>query len=126
MAEFDHNTASICKMLHYCNDIERAVERFGKSLKAFQADTDYQSACAMYILQIGELATVLSEDFREKYSYVPWRLIRAMRNIFAHDYYNMNIEQTWKTIETDIPELKDSCMKILLAEGFGFDEGGGA
>jgi uncharacterized protein with HEPN domain len=103
MVAYDKNIRIVAKMQFYCTEIERATDRFGKSLEIFNVDFDYRSACAMYILQIGELATNLTEEFRQKYNQVPWRLIRAMRNIFTHNYHNMNIEETWRTIEEDIP-----------------------
>jgi uncharacterized protein with HEPN domain len=62
------------------------------------------------------LANHLTEDFRVKYDKVPWKLVRAMRNHFAHEYDNMDIKRTWTTIEVDIPQLKAYCMKIISAE----------
>jgi uncharacterized protein with HEPN domain len=41
-----------------------------------------------------------------------------MRNAFAHDYDNMNLAQTWKTITVDIPQLKEYCGEILRFEGY--------
>ena len=116
MANSDRNAQATEKILFYCEKIETAVSRFGNTLEAFQADFDYRSVCAMYIMQIGELSTVLTDDFRAKYSGVPWRLIRGMRNVFAHDYHNMNVEETWNTIQTNIPELKSYCEVILRLE----------
>ena len=51
-------------VISYCEDIERAVNRFGHSYEAFHADKDYRNCCAMCILQIGELGGHLSPEFR--------------------------------------------------------------
>ena len=118
MADFDRNVRIIAKIAFYCTNIEQASLRFGNSLEAFQSDFDYRSVCAMYILQIGELATALTEELRQRYNEVPWRLIRGMRNAFAHDYHHMDVEETWRTIETDVPTLKAYCERILLLEGY--------
>ena len=67
----------------------------------------------MCILQIGELASNLSDEFRVKYDKVPWRAIRAMRNIFAHDYASMNVEETWFVIENRVVELENYCKELL-------------
>jgi uncharacterized protein with HEPN domain len=101
----------------YCQEIDALNERFGKLFEVFSNDFAYRSACSMCILQIGELASRLSDDFRDKYNSVPWKLIRAMRNIFAHDYENVNISQTWTTITVDIPRLYVYCQEILRMEG---------
>ena len=49
-------------IIEYCDRIQRAKDRFGDSYELLQADNEYQSACAMYILQIGKMATRLSEN----------------------------------------------------------------
>ena len=38
------------------------------------------------ILQIGELAGKLSDDFRHEHNQIPWQQIKATRNIVAHSY----------------------------------------
>jgi uncharacterized protein with HEPN domain len=122
MAEFNRNVRIAAKIVFYCEKIEQAALRFGNSSESFASDFDFRSVCAMYIIQIGELATVLSEDFRQKYNGVPWRVIRGMRNVFAHDYHHLDVEETWKTIETDIPSLKAYCEKILKKERYCISE----
>lgn len=97
----------------YCSDIIEATERFGKSIEEFRSDKDYRNACALCILQIGELCGNLSEDFRSRYNEIPWREVKTMRNIVAHRYGRISIEATWETIETDIPELKAFCDRII-------------
>ena len=77
--------------------------------EAFSKDTIYQHACAMCILQIGELANHLSEGFRAKHSKILWRQIIDMRNIMAHDYAKLDLHRTWASIEIDVPELRAFC-----------------
>lgn len=118
MASISRDVRIIANIVFYCVKIEQASLRFGNSLEDFKSDFDFRSVCAMYILQIGELATILTEEFRQNYNKVPWRLIRGTRNVFAHDYHHMDAEETWKTIETDIPMLKNYCKEILRLEGY--------
>ena len=47
-------------MVAYCDDILDATKRFGNTFDAFSADKAYRNACAMCILQIGELVGHLS------------------------------------------------------------------
>ena len=67
----------------------------------------------MCIIQIGELAGQLSDDFKSERREVPWRLIKDMRNIFAHDYSRVDNEIVWDTLKRSIPDLQDKCEKIL-------------
>lgn len=67
----------------------------------------------MPIMQIGELANHLSEDFKESNRNMPWHLIRAMRNWFAHSYYEMDVNRIWDTATNDIPALRKFCESVL-------------
>ena len=100
-------------MASYCDDIYETVARFGDSIDAFQSDKAYRNACAMCILQIGELAGHLSPEFRAANGQMPWNEIKAMRNIVAHAYGSISVQMTWETIEQDIPALRAFCAQIL-------------
>lgn len=101
------------RILGYCGDIQEAVERFGDSFDAFSKDKEYRNACALCILQIGELCGHLSEEFRSEHTEMPWSQIKGMRNIVAHRYGSISVEATWETIEADIPDLMDFCTRLL-------------
>jgi len=113
MPKYDKRISILEKIIRYCGQIDKTTERFGKTYEIFYEDFDYQNACAMCIFQIGELASRLPEDFRAKYDQIPWKLIRGMRNMFAHEYEKMDIEELWETIKTDIPTLKAYCEEAL-------------
>ena len=100
-------------IISYCDEIENAVRRFGDSYEAFQKDTLYRHACAMCILQIGELSAHLSEEFRQTHREIPWAEIKAMRNVAAHAYGSISVKTTWHTIKNDIPELKRFCTNAI-------------
>lgn len=100
-------------MAAYCDDISETVKRFGNSIEAFRGDKVYRNACAMCILQIGELAGHLSEEFRVAHWQMPWNEIKAMRNVVAHAYGSVSVQMTWETIEQDIPALRAFCHKAL-------------
>ena len=100
-------------IISYCEQIEQTVARFGNSYDTFRTDAIYRNAAALCILQIGELVGKLTEAFRSSHDAIPWRKIKAMRNIVAHSYGTVDSEITWEIIKDDIPELKAYCMKIL-------------
>ena len=100
-------------IITYCDDISDTVDRFGKSFEVFAKDKIYRNACAMCILQIGELSGNLSAEFRSAYRQMPWNEIKAMRNVVAHAYGSISIQATWETIESDIPALKGFCSDVL-------------
>ena len=113
MALNERDANILTHMLAYCDDIFDAVRRFGDSFEAFRSDKAYRNACAMCILQIGELAGHLSVGFRAGHSQMPWSEIKAMRNIVAHAYGSVSAQIAWETIEQDIPALKAFCLETL-------------
>ncbi|MBQ3424754.1 MAG: DUF86 domain-containing protein [Clostridia bacterium] len=44
---------------------------------------------------------------------IPWRLMRAMRNMYAHDYENAQPSLVWQTLTEDIPTLRGQIQAIL-------------
>lgn len=100
-------------IVSYCEQIEQTVCRFGDNYEVFAEDAIYRNASALCILQIGELVGKLSEEFRENHSAIPWRKIKAMRNIVAHSYGTIDSEITWEIIKEDIPELKAYCNGVI-------------
>lgn len=113
MKPLDRNLSILEHIVSYCEQIEQTVERFGNDYAIFGADPIYRNAAALCILQIGELVGKLSDDFRAAHPAVPWRQIKAMRNIVAHSYGSVDPETTWEIITEDIPTLKNYCSSII-------------
>ena len=100
-------------ILRYCDEIVEANTMFGNSLESLKSGSIYKNAAAMCILQIGELVNQLSDDFKETRTEMPWRDMKRMRDIAAHQYNKFDLETLWETISEDIPELKDYCTSQL-------------
>ena len=100
-------------ILQYCERINEAVEFFGKDYEIFRENNIYKDAIALSILQIGELSGILTDEFKDKYNEMPWRQIKALRNIVAHRYGTIDPEVIWEIINDDIPELERYCNRIL-------------
>ncbi|MCM1189253.1 MAG: hypothetical protein NC541_08140 [bacterium] len=61
------------KMLRYCDEIEQILKKHHSDREEFENDTEFQFACGMCIIQIGELVAGLDEGFVKKHSDIPWR-----------------------------------------------------
>lgn len=88
--------------------------RFDKDFELYKKDLSFQYACNMCIIQIGELANRLSDEVKEANKDIPWRAIKGMRNLHAHDYENVDLEIVWNTLAEDIQALKETLEKLLL------------
>lgn len=86
MKPLDRDLSILEHIVSYCEQIEQTMERFGPEYGTFRGDQIYRNAVALCILQIGELSGKLSDEFKAAYTDVPWRQIKAMRNIVAHSY----------------------------------------
>lgn len=113
MKHLDRDSRILGHIVSYCLQIEETTQRFGDSMEIFRTDAIYRNAAALCILQIGELVGNLSEDFRAQHPSVPWRQIKAMRNVVAHKYGTIDPDTTWEIIKDDIPALKKYCRSIL-------------
>jgi uncharacterized protein with HEPN domain len=108
------DSAILERIISYCDEIDDAMERFGNAKEALQGDVHYRNTVAMSILQIGELTTHLTEEFRTRFSEVPWKKIRNMRNIAAHHYGKFDVDVLWATIADDIDPLRDYCKQCII------------
>lgn len=101
------------KILDYCTQIEEACNMFENDYERFGTSSVFRNACCMCILQIGELGKLISKDLREKETEIPWRDWCGVRDIFAHQYSNLDCQSAWETIREDVPELKKEVLRIL-------------
>ena len=101
------------KMDRYCQQMDEAHTLFQHSYENFRVNSVYKNAVCLCLMQIGELANNLSEEFKNNNPDIPWRQIRGMRNIVAHEYGHIDDEIVWETIEDGIPVLKSFCENKL-------------
>ena len=110
----NRNIELLERIIKYCNEIDETMNHFGISFENLEPNVIYKNAVSMCILQIGELTTLLSDDFKTQYSEMPWNDIKAMRNIAAHRYGTFDLAKLWETLTDDIPALHKYCIKVLL------------
>lgn len=110
----DRNLNIIAHILEYCKRIENCLSRFGNSYEDFMSDSMFRDAVSMDEFQIGELSGHLNEEFKELHkSKIPWKEIRGMRNIFAHNYLDMDAQKIWEVATIDIPVLRKFCEDMI-------------
>ena len=113
MSNSRKNADVLKKIIMYCDQIDEASVQFGNSLEKLQNNSIYRNATAMCIIQIGELTTHLSEEFKAIFDEMPWQDIKRMRNIVAHRYGEFSSEILWNTITKNIPALREYCENII-------------
>ena len=88
-------------------DSAGAIRRYlaGVSREAFLADMEKQDAVLRRFEIIGEAASRLSPATQALFPSLPFRAMRGMRNIIAHDYGDVDLDQVWQTATTDLAPL---------------------
>jgi uncharacterized protein with HEPN domain len=61
---------------------------------------------------IGEAATNVPDEIQRKYLEIPWAKMKGIRNILIHEYFGVDIEVIWETIQKDLGPLKQQLEKI--------------
>jgi len=65
------------------------------------------------IMVIREAVNKLSKDFCDVHKDIPWRQIAGMRHVLVHDYYQIDVDELWDVIISDLPILKGQIESII-------------
>jgi uncharacterized protein with HEPN domain len=78
---------------------------YGLSLEQFAASRIHQQAVTKALETIGEAAGRISEQARAEHPEIPWREVTGMRHRLVHDYFEINLDKVWETVQNDLPPL---------------------
>ena len=86
----------------------------GVSRETFYANGEKQDAVLRRLEIIGEAAGRISPEVQKEFPGIPFREIRGMRNIIAHDYGEVDLERVWQTAIEDVPNLRRTLEIVLV------------
>jgi len=85
------------------------------SLDDFLKNEMQKRAVAMTVINIGELIKNISSELRMEYPEVPWKAVAGMRDLAAHKYQTLRMEDVYLTAKSDFTSLK-SKLEFILTE----------
>ena len=85
----------------------------GCSLVQFGENEMLMRAVCMTVINIGELVKNLNDGTRLAYPQIPRKAIAGFRDIAAHKYQTLRMEDVYETVVTDFPALKEQIEGIL-------------
>jgi uncharacterized protein with HEPN domain len=84
--------------------IEQKIRHY--NLSALRHDQDAIDVISYQILIIGEAVDHLPEALKESDPELDWAGMKAMRNVMAHHYWQIEVETLWRTATVEVPVLR--------------------
>ena len=97
-------------ILNAIDSIQRRTAHM--SFDQFSQDETIVKAVLYDLIVIGEAAINIPADVQALAPELPWRLMSDMRNIMAHEYFQVNLRITWSTIQNNISLLIDPLQQL--------------
>jgi uncharacterized protein with HEPN domain len=85
-------------------------------LEDFLGDEKLKRALGMTCINVGELVKVVTDETREKNKDFPWKAVAGLRDITAHRYQTLRMEDVYITVSVEYPELLQKLKDILSEE----------
>jgi uncharacterized protein with HEPN domain len=107
---------------HIAEAIERATGyvRPLPDIDAFRQNPLVQDGVVRNIEIIGEAANHINRmapEFIAQHPELPWADMRDMRNAVIHAYFNVDLTIVWRTVQEDLPKLKQQIDRLLEQAG---------
>ena len=114
-------TKDSLRLRDHLGHILKAIDRIqiychGFDDRAFLSNTLVQDAVIRNLEIIGEASRNIeraSPDFMAANPELPLTFAYDMRNLLAHGYYTVDLAIVWKTVEGDLPLLKEQIVAIV-------------
>lgn len=84
----------------------------GMDTNAFLANRMVQDAVIRQFEIVGEATKKLSESFRERFPFIPWKDLAGFRDKLIHQYFGVDLATVWQSVVDDVPALLNELEKI--------------
>lgn len=99
------------------NAVSSIEQRTAKmTYEEFAVDETVVKSVLYDFIVIGEASRNIPDEIQSRYAQILWRLSRDMRNIVAHEYFQVNLLLTWRTIKNNLSPLKLQLLDLLENE----------
>ena len=92
-------------------DIRSFVD--GLNYDAFSTDKKTVNAVIRSLEVIGEAVKKVPEELRKKYPDLPWKEIAGTRDKLIHEYFGVDLQIVWETIQNDLDALEQAIHSLL-------------
>ncbi len=99
-------------------DMSEAIQTIGEYLQGLSyqeyiADNRTKDAIVRNLEVLGEAATHIPDDVKERYRNIPWKNVIGLRNVVIHRYFGIDYATIWFIIKEQLPVLKNQIETIM-------------
>lgn len=105
-----HEADFLSDIIDYAGEIEGLVD--GIQLADFVQNDLLRSTVTYKLLIIGEAASRISQESRNRFSDVPWTQIVGFRNQVAHGYFATDYSVVFSVATIQLPDLRRRVTEI--------------
>ncbi len=97
-------------LIDFLEDILKAIAEInsfinGIGFEEFANNREKTLAVVKLLEIIGEATKKIPSDLRAKYPDIPWRAVAGMRDLLVHEYWQVDVEVVWQTVNESLPLL---------------------
>lgn len=85
----------------------------GHDAKSFAADGKARDAVVWNLTVLGEAARAVPDAVIDAHQRIPWRKMRALRNLLVHEYFGISDAIVWATVVDDVLPLEAELRTML-------------
>lgn len=104
----------IADIVEACTAVMRYMD--GVTFEAFSTNDEKRAAVERQVFVIGEAAARLPEYWKNRLPNVPWRKIVGLRNLLAHGYWVIDVDELWDIARNKVPELVSELRPLLESD----------
>jgi uncharacterized protein with HEPN domain len=99
-------------------DIASAIDKIfnyteAMSFEDYEFDSKTKDAVERNFEIIGEAASRVPDDFKIENPFIEWRILKDFRNFIIHEYFGVNNQIIWDTIQFRLSDLREKISEIL-------------
>jgi len=114
-------------LLELLLEVEEAIRRIERRFTGIQKADDFIAnddgldrldGISMMLIIISEnvrrIDRIIGNDLDDRHPEIPWSDVKGIRNILAHDYFDIDPEEVYKICANDLAILKQALAKMRL------------
>lgn len=98
-------------MLESIDKIQRYSSKYSNP-QDYNNTIEFEASVMNFII-LAEMVDRLSDEIKSENKNINWHSIKGFRNIAAHDYFGLDMDEVWDIIQNHLPSLQQNIAEIL-------------